>query len=164
MKPPAPQEERTFFVTTNCHQRQAIFRDAERARLMLNVLQENRRKGRFLLHEFVVMPDHIHLLLTPASDVSLEKAVQFIKGGFSFRVKKELGFHDEVWQQSFTEHRVKDAVDYEHHRDYIRMNPVRARLAGAPEEYAYSSAASGAELDECPPWLKPHAKNADTRG
>ncbi len=131
MKPPAPQEERTFFVTTNCHQRQPIFRDAERTRLMLGVLQDNRAKGRFLLHEFVIMPDHMHLLLTPASNVSLEKAVQFIKGGFSFRVKKELGFRDEVWQKSFTEHRVKDAADYEHHREYIRMNPVRARLAGA---------------------------------
>ena len=163
MKSPAPQEERTFFVTTNCHQRQAIFHAAGRARLMLGVLQDNRGKGRFLLHEFVVMPDHVHLLLTPAPDVSLEKTVQFIKGGFSFRVKKELGFRDEVWQQSFTEHRVKDAADYQHHREYIRMNPVRAKLVGMPEEYAYSSAPSGAELDECPPWLKPHAKGADTR-
>jgi len=156
MKPPAPQEKRTFFVTTNCYQRQAIFRDAERARLIVAVLQDNRGKGRFLLHEFVVMPDHIHLLLTPAPEVSLEKAVQFIKGGLSFRVKKELGFRDEVWKQSFTERRIKDTADYDHHRVYIRMNPVRARLASAPEEYAYSSAASLVELDECPPWLKPH--------
>ena len=163
MKPPAPQEERTFFVTTNCHQRQPIFRAAERARLMLGVLQDNRAKGRFLLHEFVVMPDHLHLLLTSAPEVSLEKAVQFIKGGFSFRVKKDLGFRDEVWQQSFTEHRVKDAADYAHHREYIRMNPVRARLADAPEGYAYSSAAGGVELDERPPWLKPPVKGADTR-
>ena len=163
MKPPAPQEERTFFVTTNCYQRQPIFRDAERARLMLTVLQDNRRKGRFLLHEFVIMPDHIHLLLTPAPDVSLEKAVQFLKGGFSFRVKKELGFRCEMWQQSFTEHRVKDAADYEHHREYIRMNPMRSKLVSTPEEYAYSSAASGVELDEYPPWLKPEARGADTR-
>ena len=163
MKPPAPQEERTFFVTTNCHLRQPIFRAAERARLMLGVLQDNRAKGRFLLHEFVVMTDHLHLLLTPAPEVSLERAVQFIKGGFSFRVKKELGFRDEVWQQSFTEHRVKDATDYAHHREYIRMNPVRARLVTRAEDYPYSSAAAGAELDECPPWLKPQARGADTR-
>lgn len=156
MKPPAPQEERTFFVTTNCHQRRPIFRDAGRAGLMLAVLQDNRGKGRFLLHEFVVMPDHVHLLLTPAPEVSLEKAVQFIKGGFSFRLKKELAFLDEVWQQSFTEHRVKDAEDYGQHREYIRMNPLRAKLAGTPEDYPYSSAASDVDLDECPPWLKPH--------
>ncbi|MGH9602658.1 MAG: transposase, partial [Terriglobales bacterium] len=41
--------------------------------------QESRRKDRFLLHEFVLMPDHFHILLTPAPEVSLEKAMQFIK-------------------------------------------------------------------------------------
>ena len=44
------------------------------------------------------------------------------------------------------------------------MNPVREKLVGAPEEYAHSSAANGVELDECPPWLKPQARGADTRG
>jgi putative transposase len=123
---------------------------------MLDVLKQNRAQGRFLLHEFVTMPDHLHLLLTPASDISLEKAVQFIKGGFSFRVKKELGYRWEVWQQSFTEHRVKDAADYAHHRDYIRLNPVRAGLVRAPEKCPFSSA-SVTDLDPCPPGLKPRS-------
>ena len=43
------------------------------------------------VHEFVFMPNHVHLLITPAPDVSLEKAMQFIKGGFSYRAGKELG-------------------------------------------------------------------------
>jgi|SRR5579859_7792333 len=161
---PAPQEERTFFITTNCYQRQGIFRNEGRARLMLDVLRENRSKGRFLLHEFAVMPDHLHILFTPAPDVSLEKAVQFIKGGFSFRAKKELGYGGEIWQQSFTERRMKDAADYAQHAEYIRMNPVRARLAESPDAYPYSSAGNALELDPCPPWLKPHPKDAETRG
>ena len=126
MNPRVPQEQRTFFVTAICYRRQPIFRNCERAAPMLDVLRQNPAQNRLLLHEFVVMPDHLHLLLTPAPDVSLEKAIQFIKGGFSFRVKKELGYRWEVWQQSFTEHRIKDAADSAHHRDYIRMNPVRA--------------------------------------
>jgi putative transposase len=160
---PAPQEIRTFFVTTNCHQRRAIFRDGGRATLLLDVFEVNRAQKRFQLHEFVIMPDHLHLLITPAEEVSLEKAVQFIKGGFSFRVKKELGFRDEVWQQSFTEHRVKDKADYAQHREYIRMNPVEAKLVTVPQDYAYSSATSGAKLDDCPPWLKPRSRTTDTR-
>src|SRR5258706_2737306 len=155
---PAPEEIGTFFVTTNCHERRAIFLDAARATLLLDVLAVNRTEKRFQLHEFAIMPDHLHLLITPAEEVSLEKAVQFIKGGFSFRVKKELGFRDEVWQQSFTEHRVKDAADYAQHREYIRMNPVEAKLVQVPEEYGYSSATPRAQLDECPPWLKPYSK------
>ena len=160
----APQEQRTFFVTTSCYQRQPIFRSADRAKLMLAVLADNRIKERFLLHEFVIMEEHLHLILTPAEDVSLEKAVQFIKGGFSFRVKKELGYKHEVWQQSFTEHRIKDTADYDQHADYIRMNPVHARLARAPEAYPFCSAAGAIETDSCPPWLKPQSDGAATRG
>lgn len=124
------------------------------ALLLIDILKENRSKGRFLLHEFAIMPDHIHLLLTPAEDVSLEKAVQYIKGGFSFRVRKELGFQATVWQESFTNHRIKDREDYDRHRMYIRWNPVARRLAQTPELFPYSSAHPGAECDSTPPWLE----------
>jgi hypothetical protein len=43
-------------------------------------------------HEFVIMPNHLHLLLTPAAEIPLEKALQFIKGGFSYRAKREIHF------------------------------------------------------------------------
>ena len=151
----APQEIRTFFVTSVAHARNLLFKKEEMARLFLDVLQDNRRKGRFLLHEFVVMPDHFHLILTPAEDVSLEKAVQYIKGGFSFRVKKELGFQSLVWQESFTNHRIRDPEDYGHHREYIYQNPVEAGLAKTPSGYPFSSAFPGMELDPAPPGLKP---------
>ncbi len=99
------------------------------------------RAALYVLHEFVVMPDHLHLLLTPAPDLSLESAAQLIKGGFSYRLgKAKRGL---VWQESFTNHRIRDDQDYEHHAEYIRMNPVRARLAGTPELYPYSSASCG---------------------
>jgi putative transposase len=55
------------------------------AQLLVDVLAENRQKGRFLLHEFVIMPNHFHLPLTPAAEIPLEKALQFIKGSFSDR-------------------------------------------------------------------------------
>ena len=60
------------------------------ARLLLDVVYDNRQKNRLLLHELVVMPNHLHLLLTPASAIALEKVMQFIKGGFSYRASKEL--------------------------------------------------------------------------
>ena len=61
MKARAPQEQRTFFVTAIYYQRQPVFRNPERAALMLDVLQKNRAQGRILLHEFVVMPDHLQV-------------------------------------------------------------------------------------------------------
>ena len=126
------------------------------ALLVLDVLQEKRREERFLLHEFVVMPDHFHLILTPAAKVSLERAGQYIKGGFSFRAKRELSYRFLVWEESFTNHRIRDAYDYAQHRDYIYQNPVEARIVKKPSQYPYSSAFPGAGVDPAPPWLKPH--------
>jgi putative transposase len=58
--------ERTFFVTTVTWKRTPIFRAEERARLLIEVVLHYRDQGKFLLHDFVVMPDHLHLLLTPS--------------------------------------------------------------------------------------------------
>jgi putative transposase len=140
--------ERIFFVTTITAQRQPIFRREAAASLLIETLAHYRDLGRYLLHEFVIMPDHIHALLTPSDEISLERAMQFIKGGFSFRLK----FRGPVWQASFTNHRVRDLEDYEKHREYIRMNPVRA---GLREGYPYSSAAGAIRMDPVPRGLKP---------
>lgn len=143
--------DRIFFVTTVTAQRHPIFRRETTANLLLEILAHYRDQRKFLLHEFVIMPDHVPALLTPAPEVSLERAVQFIKGGFSYRLKSR----PPVWQASFTNHRVRDFEDYEHHREYIRMNPVRARLAERAEQYPYSSAAGVMRLDAVPQGLKP---------
>jgi putative transposase len=145
--------ERTFFVTSITWRRVPIFRVESRARLLIEVLIGYRDQGKYLLHEFVVMPDHIHLLLTPAGDVSLEKAVQFIKGGYSYRLRKLEKI--QVWQESFTNHRIRDFEDYQGHCEYVRMNPVRARLVRDASEYAFSSASPGLRLDAMPRGLKP---------
>ena len=151
----ALQEIRTFFVTSVANLRRPIFKKEEMARLFLDVLQDYRAQGRYLLHEFVVMPDHFHLIVTPAADIPLEKAGQYIKGGFSFRAKKELAFRSLVWQEKgFTNHRIRDAEDYQQHREYIHHNPVKAGLVKAPSEYPYSSAFPEMDLDPAPLWLQ----------
>jgi putative transposase len=110
---------------------------------------------RFVLHEFVIMPNHFHLLLTPAAEIPLEKALQFIKGGFSYRAKREIHFAFEIWQASFVNHRIRDADDYKQHHTYIWQNPVRAGLSVRPELFAGSSASLGMGWDAPPPGLKP---------
>jgi len=147
------EPQRTFFVTTVTWRRLPIFRVETRARLLIEVLLEYRQQRKYLLHEFVVMPDHIHLLLTPAPEVSLERAVQFIKGGYSHRRRKVEKI--QVWQESFTNHRIQDAEDYEKHCEYLRMNPVRARLVRDAAAYPFSSARSEFRLDAVPQGLKP---------
>ena len=92
------------------------------------------------VHDFVIMPDHIHLLMTVPGEVSLEKAMQLVKGGFSFRARKELGFAGEVWQRGFSDVQILDDASFQQHREYIDNNPVKAGLAERPEEYPFGTA------------------------
>ena len=127
--------DRIFFVTSVTWGRRSLFQSDPAARLLIDAMFSYRERGIFQLYEFVIMPDHIHLLLAPNSDVALERAMQFIKGGYSHRFMKETGSRMEIWQRSFTNHRILDSTDFEKHRRYIHLNPVRAGLVEFPKDY-----------------------------
>ena len=86
----------------------------------------------------MIMPDHLHLLMTIPSDMTIEKAMQLVKGGFCYRLRKEYGFQGEVWQRGFSEVRVNDRQSWLRYREYIGQNPVKAGLVDSPEQYPYS--------------------------
>jgi putative transposase len=100
------------------------------------------------------MPDHFHALITVGARMTVEKAVQLIKGGFAFRAGRELGFRAPVWQKGFSEIRVNDAEAFLGMREYIHANPVKRCLVAEGTDYPYSSAHSEFELDPPPPRLK----------
>jgi putative transposase len=132
--------QRTFFVTSKTSLGRAIFQAERMANLLIEVLRNYVVAGKFRLHDFVVMPDHFHLLMTLDRDMTVEKAVQLVKGNFSYRAKKELGYQREIWQKGFSDERVWDRESFLRHRSYIDDNPVKAGLAKSAEEYPYCSA------------------------
>ena len=148
----------TYFITTSAFQKQSLFQTDRMANLFVDVLLGYRAQEKYLLREFVLMPDHFHLLISPT--LSLERALQLIKGGFSFRAKRELGFTGEIWEKSFYDRRVRDWEEYCAFRRYIHMNPLMKGLASVAEEYPYSSARPGLALDAVPQRLKPLALRA----
>ncbi|HET9183824.1 MAG TPA: hypothetical protein VFP59_16965 [Candidatus Angelobacter sp.] len=99
------------------------------------------------------MPGHLHLIITHEERIPLEKAVQYIKGGYATSARRQVGLSG-VWQPKPRNHRIRDASDYEQHRDYIFDNPVGAGLALYPEDYFFSSALRRENLDSRPPALK----------
>jgi putative transposase len=135
--PPAPQETRTYLVTAVTAQRHSLFQVTATAELLQQTILDYRSQGRFLLHAFVIMPDHFHALITPAPDVSLEKAMQFIKGGFSFRLKSKV----DVWMRGFNESQIMTKEKFMNCVQYIEENPVRRGLASTPQAHPFSSAA-----------------------
>jgi putative transposase len=157
-KPPrdrAPSASNTYFVTANAFASQAIFQSERMANLLIETLLDYRSQGKYLLHEFVIMPNHLHILFTTGTRVTLERTVQFIKGGFSHRAGKRLEMHGENWQHGYVDHRIRDVSDFAQHKQYIRQNPVKANLVETPETYAFSSAFPSFNGDDPPQGLKP---------
>ncbi len=138
----APQENalrssRTFFATTKTHAGRRLLQSERNATLLIDVLRSYMAAGKFSVRDFVIMPDHVHLLLSVREDTTIEKAMQLIKGRFSYRLKHECGYLGEVWQVGFSESRADDAASLERYRRYIAQNPVKAGLAERAQEYPY---------------------------
>ena len=148
MKPPRKiSPASTYFVTFSTWQRTRLFVVEAYAKLFLKTVYGYNRQGLFQLHAFVLMPEHVHLLLTPAQDITPERVMQFDQGGDSHSFGSQFGRKKDVWQRGFTDHRIRDAHDFAAHREYIHQNPLKRRLVENAEEYRYCSAFPGFRLD-----------------
>jgi len=114
-----------------------LLQSERNAGLLIDVLRSLVAERAFKLHDFVVMPDHLHLLFTIGDGMTVEKAMQLVKGRFSFRLGKEFDFKGEVWQKGFSEEQVLGDTSFQACRAYIANNPVKAGLVDSPEKYEY---------------------------
>ena len=130
-QPPRTVTAGTFFITAVTLNRRRRFQVDATARLFIETLQHYRAAGSYKLFAYVVMPDHVHLLLQ-TEDIS--KSMKDIKGGFAHRMGPKF------WQRGFTDHLILDREQFESRRTYIHLNPVRARFAETAQEFVYSSA------------------------
>jgi REP element-mobilizing transposase RayT len=95
--------------------------------------------GHYVLHAFVVMPNHVHLLASPA--VALPKLMKSLKGITAKRANALLALTGRpFWQEESYDHLVRHAGEFEKIRNYIEGNPVRAELVTSASEYRWSSA------------------------
>ena len=130
----------SYVVTTKCHQSRCILQIPELGQILVQALFHYCDQNAHLLHEFVVISE----------TASLEKAVGLIKGGSSHRIHKEREHKMEICQQGFYDWTIRDANDWHSKVEYIRTNPVRARLAARATEWPYTSARSEFRLDPTP--------------
>ena len=137
-----------YFVTTETWQRRPLFAKPEPGRILLEQLLRCRERGFYRLHAFVVMPEHLHALLTPGEETTLEKAMQMIKGGSAYEIRKQVGYKLPVWQSGFHDRWIRNCQEYVTRKRYIERNPVEARLVLSPEQYAMSSATGRFALDK----------------
>jgi putative transposase len=131
-----------------------MFRKPEWADIVERKVFEHREKGEYLVHRYVIMPDHLHVILTPGASTTLERATQLIKGGSSYDIGQAFQIRFPVWQPGFTEHLIRDGADYESHVHYIDANPIEKSLAERAEEYQFCSAHGKYRLDSWPVGLQ----------
>lgn len=145
----------TYFITAGTFNKAYLLQSDRMGPLFCETMFRYRDEGKLKVHAFVVMPNHIHLLITVPEGMTLERVMQLVKGGFSFQAGKLFGIRTAIWQKSFVDRRVRDASECMRFKNYIHQNPVKAGLVVRAADYAFSSANPEFKLDELPRRLKP---------
>ncbi len=128
------------------------------ADMILDAIEYNSRTLKhYDLHAFVIMPNHVHLLVTPL--VPLPKLTKSLKSITAKRANALLGLTGRpFWQEESYDRMVRDQREFDKIRDYIEENPVRAGLATLAHEFRWSSAAGPGVWRG--PGRPPHAAHA----
>jgi putative transposase len=147
--PTIRQKQSSYAITILTFQRHRHFQRTANAELFVTTLFRHRDKNRFKLHAFAVMPDHIHVLITPAIDQSTAKCVQYIKGGYSFAARQQTA--GEIWHSGYHEHRIRDDDDFKNQLIYIASNPARKQY----EDYPHVHTRYSDRMDPIPSHLLP---------
>ena len=128
---------RVYFITAVTHNRQPILVDMFAA--FWQSVETSRTRQPFDLAAWVVMPDHVHMIVDP-KDSDLSNLVRRIKLASAYQYRLQRGLHSaKVWQPRFWDHIIRDQADMNRHIDYIHYNPVKHGLVASPRSWQYSS-------------------------
>ena len=132
-------------INFNCFRKRFILDTAEARDTFLKILEETRQKYQFEVIGYVVMPTHVHLLVSEPKDHKLSTAIQVLKQRFS-RTRVE----QEVWEPRYYDFNVYSDRKIKEKLDYMHDNPIRAGLVVTPSEWPWSSYNAYAGLDPGP--------------
>ena len=136
-----------YFITTKTLNNVPLFANEDVAQLFLSTLFELKDRYQFQLFSFVIMPDHIHLLLVPSAAYTISALMQKIKGLFAKKYREYSGNPGSVWQKSFYDFVIYSEEKLIEKTLYIHQNPVRRGLVADEKDYKFSSACPGMETD-----------------
>ncbi len=140
----------SHFVTFSCYRRQPKFRNGEIYDLFPECLERMRRHFDMCVYGYVVMPEHVHLLLSEPETGTLADAIHYLKLSFSKRVKSlspisvqgkdaNLGYREPFWQKRYYDRNVRNWQEFEVKLRYLHRNPVKRGLVKNPGDWKWSS-------------------------
>ena len=143
------------FVTFRCHRRRPLLGTARARDCFVKTLDEVRRRHEFGLIGHVVMPEHVHLLMSEARKGTPSKVVQLLKqrvsramrgkkrcnspARLSLKFPNEMGGLKRFWQKRFYDFNVWSEKKLKEKLEYMHANPVQRRLVEHPKDWPWSS-------------------------
>ena|ERR1700685_336615 len=136
------------FITCSCYQRRHILGTSSKRNLFLSILEEARRRYRFVILGYVIMPEHFHMLISEPQVGTPSTVMQVLKQRFAHQLRSRAQNHGQlsldgpearIWQPRFYDFNVRTEGKRMEKLRYMHRNPVKRELVSAPEQWAWSS-------------------------
>jgi len=139
----------SHFVTFCCYHRRRLLTTDESRRIFESALDRVRRSFRLRVYGYVVMPQHVHILLSEPQRDTLADALKSLKQGVSRRLLPKIGGplqpafglsgERHFWQKRYYDFNIRNYPQFVEKLRYIHRNPVKAGLCERPEKWEWSS-------------------------
>ena len=133
------EENYYYFITTVTQDRKPIFNDKQACELFMNLITYYKLSSQYNIKAFVIMPDHIHLIMQPLGDSNISDIMKQIKGSFSRYYNQINKASGTVLQKGFYDNVIRSEKQYHEITDYIHYNPVQKGIVAEAQDYLYSS-------------------------
>ena len=130
------QSKQSHFITFCCYHRRALFLSAEAKAVFEAALERVRRAYRVRVYGYVVMPEHVHLLLSEPEQATLADALKSLKQGVA---RRRIGDAEHFWQKRYYDHNVRSHEKFVEKLRYMHRNPVKRGLVEQPDQWRWSS-------------------------
>ena len=128
------------FITFSCYQRLPLLKSARARGVFVRELAQLRERLGFRLIGYVVMPEHVHLLLSEPTRATLADALHFLKLSFAKRLHSQRPEKSgSFWQKRYYDRNVRDYREFVVKLRYLHRNPVKRGLVASPEDWKWSS-------------------------
>ena len=129
------------FITTVIQDRRPVFGDDADAESLLDTMRAVQTLHPFHLLAYVVLPEHLHLLMQTGAATNFSRVMHSIKRNYTLNYKKSHGIRGqlELWQSRFWDHVIRDDDDLARHMDYIHYNPVKHGYSASPLDWEFST-------------------------
>ncbi len=142
----------THFITFSCYRRQARLVTPAICTLFLENLETTRLRFSLHIYGYVIMPEHIHLLLSEPASSTLADVIHFLKLSFTKQSQSASGDHfhgGHFWQKRYYDRNIRSYSDFMEKLRYIHRNPAKRGLCEKPEEWKWSSFRHYAQREVC---------------